>query len=445
MLFDVKSVLPVQGRRALPAALRLMCPHVDDAVRVVGRRRAELRHRRRSGKFAAVIAAPGAPRPGVQPYQEEPRDVPVSFAFDAARYEPSRQLPACRHGQHRGTAAGACSGRARHGRGASLYAATVDHYRELLASTVEIETPDARLNRGVHVGQGRHRPRGSRQTRRSARACWRIPHVRGQRRPDSPVLRRDALWTALATTAYAGSKRHGPHSSSLRASSARMQDPARDLAKRDVRAMVHGISLRVASADATPLFVIAHRRLLAGDRRSRVPRRELARDRQGVHVSRATDRRRERPHREHERRPRLGRGGGTLPGHEELYLQGLWIEAQRGLAALARVRATRTRGTGRGRRRTGTDRPPIHLLAATGPALRIRHAPRPPPRRGGRTGSPANARSGSLDALAPRGSSRRTPCCLRCALVATLDPARAQLQIITWASRAWQPTGARGC
>src|SRR5262245_17788887 len=94
-LFDVKSVLPVQVIVRFRPRLRLMWPATSMTPFVAWNAAMHVYDiGEESGKLAAVIAAPGARDLGVLPYQEEPRDVPVTFAFDPARYDASRDLPA---------------------------------------------------------------------------------------------------------------------------------------------------------------------------------------------------------------------------------------------------------------------------------------------------------------------------------------------------------------
>src|SRR5262249_38781527 len=95
MLFDVKSVLPLQVVVRFRPRLRLMWPAASMTAFASWDAAAEAYDiGDESGRLAAVIAAPGARNLGVLPYQEEPRDVPVAFAFDPARYDASRDLQA---------------------------------------------------------------------------------------------------------------------------------------------------------------------------------------------------------------------------------------------------------------------------------------------------------------------------------------------------------------
>ncbi len=348
MLFDVKSVLPLQLVVHFRPRLRLMWPGTSMTPNVSWDAAAQAYDiGEESQKLAAVIAAPGARDLGVMPYQEEPRDVPVSFAFDATAYEASRQLPTVviagavereEKGKARQTAH-ATAARVLE-RVPALYAATTDHYRELLASTLEIETPDERLNRaftwakvGIDKGLATNPTLGT-----GLLAGFRTSGD-SERPGFAWFFGRDALWTSLATTAYgrfettraalrflAGHQRADgkiPHEVSQSAAFVPWFD---------------GYPYAWASADATPLFVIAQAAYwqASGDREfldanwpAIVKAYEFSRatDRDGNGLIENTN---------------VGHGwveGGALyPAHEEIYLEGLWIEAQRDIATLATVR-----------------------------------------------------------------------------------------------------------
>jgi glycogen debranching enzyme len=294
-----------------------------------------------SGKLAAVIAAPGARDLGVLPYQEEPRDVPVTLAFDPARYDASRHLPAIvvtasvdGRERARDTAARVLKGVA------SLHAATVNHYRALLESTLEVDTPDDRLDRaftwakvGIDKGLATNPTLGT----------GLLAGFRSSGDSERPgfawFFGRDALWTALATTSYG---RFQTTRAALQFLATHQRADGRIPHEVSQSAAFvpwfTGYPYAWASADATPLFVIGQadywqatgdRAFLDGSWSAIVKAYEFSRatDRDGNGLIDNTN---------------VGHGwveGGALhPAHEEIYLQGLWIEAQRAIAALAHER-----------------------------------------------------------------------------------------------------------
>jgi glycogen debranching enzyme len=363
MLFDVRSVLPLRLMVRFRPRLRLMWPATSMTPFVSWNTTAQAYDiGEESGRFAAVVAAPGAHDLGVMPYQEEPRDVPVSFAFEPDRYEASKHLLAV---VVTASLDGRDQARAAAGRVlasvASLHAATVAGYRALLHSTLAVDTPDDRLDRaftwakiGIEKGLATNPTLGT-----GLLAGFRTSGD-SERPGFAWFFGRDAMWTALATTAYG---RFETTRAALRflASHQRADGkiPHEVSQSASFVPWFTGFPFAWASADATPLFVIAHADYwqAAGDRAfldaswpAIVKAYEFSRatDRDGNGLIENTN---------------VGHGwveGGALhPAHEEIYLQGLWMEAQRGVAELATVRgdaalAARAR-EGRERTRAATE------------------------------------------------------------------------------------------
>jgi len=438
------------GRRALPAAAAADVADVDDAVRVVGR---AARRATTSGgnpaNFAAVIAAPGARDLGVQPYAKNRatcRSRSRSMPHDTnprGNCRRSSSRPASRDGSRRVQRPRASWPRCRRcmrRRWITIASCSPRRWKSRRRTHAQSR---------VHVGQGRHR-QGLATNRRSARACWRISARPGTASvpasPGSSAGTRCGPRSRRLPTA--GSTRHGPALQFL-ASQQRADGkiPHEISQSATFVPWFTGYPLRVGERGRHAALRDRARRLLAGDRRSRFLDASWPAIVKAYTFSRATDRDGKRPHREHERRPRLGRGRCTLPGARGTVSAGpLDRSAARAGGAGSRAWRLGTRGTGRGRRRTGTDRRRIHLLAATGPALRIRT--RTP------TTTPGVAEPGPSERgvrqpwmrSRPRGSSRRTPCCLRCRSGGGHSIPRAHnCRSITWAAARWPPTGARGC
>jgi glycogen debranching enzyme len=291
-------------------------------------------------RFVAVLAAPGARDLAVMPYQEEPRDVPIRFQIDVPPEAMGRAfVPIVMAGSTLGEDAARASGRHLLSSARSLYEANVAHYTSLLGRTVGLATPDPRLDAafawakvGVDKGFATNPLLGT-----GLLAGFRTSGD-SERPGFGWYFGRDALWTALAIHAYGDFPAARGALEFLRG----FQRPDGKIP--------HEISQSAPllpwftdypfpwnAADATPLYLIAQadhwratgdRAFLAAswDSILRAFRFTAATDTDGNGLVENTT---------------FGHGwveGGALyPPHEELYLQGVWIEACRGLAELASV------------------------------------------------------------------------------------------------------------
>ncbi len=260
MLLDVQSTLPLSIVGSFRPRLRLMWPAGsmtpnagwDEKARVY-----ELSEE--TGQFAGVIGSPAARDLSVMPYQEEPRDVPLQFVIEAQPDSSDAFLPII----IAGSTAGRAEARATYDKllrsAREQYEKTTAHYERLLQDTARVVTPDQRLNdafawakvgmdKGVATNPklGTGLVAGFRTSGDSERPgfAW--------------FFGRDALWTVLALNA------EGDFASSRTA-----LDFLRKFQRADGK-IPHEISQSAsfvdwfekypypwASADATPLFVIA--------------------------------------------------------------------------------------------------------------------------------------------------------------------------------------------
>lgn len=288
--------------------------------------------------YASAVGAPGATDVSLMPYQEEPRGVPVRFRLDAtASGTESHLIPIV----IAGSMEGAEEARQTYDRllenAPSLYQKNVDYYRTLLDETLQLDTPDDRLDRAftwARVGMDKGMVANP-MLGRGLIAGYRTAGA-SERPGYAWFFGRDALWTAFALTAVGD----------VDATRTTLDFLAQF--QRDDGKIPHEISQSTAlvdwfedfpfpwaSADATPLFVVAHEALYAttGDRaflEKHWPTLEKAyqfsagTDTDGNYLIENTD---------------VGHGwveGGALhPAHEELYMQGLWVEAAQDFATLA--------------------------------------------------------------------------------------------------------------
>ncbi len=282
-----------------------------------------------SGKFAGVLGSPGARDVSVMPYQEEPRDLPIRFQIEVTPEEASREyLPIVLAGSVSGRDAAKEAYDRLLATAPALYEKNVAHYKTLLEETLSVTTPDPRLDEsfawakvGVDKGLATNPMLGT----------GLLAGFRSSGDSERPgfawFFGRDALWTALALDSYGDF-------AAARTALAFLRKHQRQ----DGNPWFTDYPYPWNSADATPLYVIAQADLFrtAGDRAFldeswdsivRAWRFTAATDTDGNGLVENT---------------KFGHGwveGGALyPPHEEIYQQGVWMEACRGLAALAAAR-----------------------------------------------------------------------------------------------------------
>ena len=342
MLLDVRTTLPMTVIGAFRPRLRpmwpagLMTPNAgfDESVGAYW-------ITEESGKFVGLLGSPGARDVSIMPYQEEPRDLPVRFLIDVSLEEAARSyVPIVIAGSVTGREAARDVYARLLATAPALYARNVAHYKRLLDETLSVSTPDPRLDDsfawakiGIDKGVATNPMLGT----------GLLAGFRSSGDSERPgfawFFGRDALWTALALDSY------GDHDSA-RSALAFLRKYQRADGK-----VPHEISQSAGivpwftdytypwnSADATPLYVIvqADRFRATGDRAFldeswdsivRAWRFTAATDTDGNGLVENT---------------KFGHGwveGGALyPPHEEIYQQGVWMEACRGLAEMAGAR-----------------------------------------------------------------------------------------------------------
>jgi glycogen debranching enzyme len=341
VLLEVNSVLPLTITASFRPRLRLMWPATSMTASIgwnAGRHVYTVTEETK--RYAAVIGCPLGRDISVMPYQEEPRDVPNQLVIEAPPGVVRTEfIPIAIAASTRGLAAAQSTYDKMLGSARSLYQETAEHYERLDRDTLRLDTPDATLNaafRWAKVGidkgiatnplLGTGLVAGFRTSGDSERPgfAW--------------FFGRDSLWTTLAIDAYGDFAATRTALEFLRKF------------QRDDGKIPHEISQSAslvpwfdgypyawASADATPLYVVAHADYwrATGDREFiktawpsvlKAYRFSAATDTDGNALIENTN---------------VGHGwveGGALyPPHEEVYLQGLWVAASRGIAELADV------------------------------------------------------------------------------------------------------------
>jgi glycogen debranching enzyme len=341
MLLDIESTLPMTVTGSFRPRLKLMWPaglQTGDASWDEKEQAYTIGEETR--RFVAVLGSPGSRDLSVMPYQEEPRDVPLRFEVEVPLAEMARRfVPIVIVGGVEGREKAQADYRRILSSVPALHAKNVAYYRALQERTSELDTPDDRLDtafawakvgmdKGVATNPllGTGLLAGFRTSGESERPgfAW--------------FFGRDALWSALAIHSYGDF------------ALARTALDFLGRFQREDGKVPHEISQSASlipwwtdypypwnSADATPLYVIAQADLWrhTGDlehlRRAwpsivKAWRFTAATDTDGNGLVENT---------------KFGHGwveGGALyPPHEEVYMQGVWIEACRGLAELAEV------------------------------------------------------------------------------------------------------------
>lgn len=342
MLLEVRSALPLNVIASFRPRLKLMWPAGLMTGDVTWDEKAQVYAIvEETKRFVALVGSPGARDFSVMPYQEEPRDTPIRFAIEVAPQPArSRVVPIVVVGGVQGKE----EARATYDRllasAASLYEGNVAYYKSLLDHSVGLTTPDERLNSafawakvGVDKGFATNPLLGA-----GLLAGFRTSGE-SERPGFGWFFGRDALWTALAIHSY------GDFAAARTA-----LEFLRKFQRADGK-IPHEVSQSATllpwftdypypwnAADATPLYIVAHadhwratgnRDLLESswDSIVRAFRFTAATDTDANGLVENT---------------KFGHGwveGGALyPPHEEIYMQGVWVEACRAFAELAEAR-----------------------------------------------------------------------------------------------------------
>ncbi len=342
IVLDIDSVLPVTVHGAFRPNLRPMWPATASTPNTSWN--AELSSyeiTEESGRFAAVISVPQGRDRSLMPYQEEPRDVPVRFEIQSAPDEARRrQIPIVVAASIVGRDEARTTLARQLPRFDAAYRETAEHYRTLLDRTVQIDTPDDRLDTAFNWARiGTDKGFATNPLLGTGLLAGFRTSGNSERPGFAWFFGRDALWTSLALTS----------SGDLEGTRRALEFLAKY--QRDDGKIPHEVSQSAtlvpwftdypyawASADATPLFVIAHADYWSatGDRSfldaqwpaiTQAYRYSSATDSDGNGLIDNTA---------------FGHGwveGGALyPPHEEIYLQGLWVEASRSVAELAEIK-----------------------------------------------------------------------------------------------------------
>jgi glycogen debranching enzyme len=341
MLLDVKSVLPMTIGVSFKPKLKLSWPAGLMTGNIGWDEKQHAYYiTEESKRFVGMVGSPMGRDVSVMPYQEEPRDVPTRFEIGTTPAElKTSYIPIIIAGSVEGREKAKAAYDHLLASVQPLYEQTVAYYERLQRETTDIRTPDERFNTafswakvGVDKGiatnpfLGTGLLAGFRTSGESERPgfAW--------------YFGRDAMWTALAINSYGD----------FRAVRTALQF-LKQFQRADGK-IPHEISQSAslipwftdyefpwASADATPLYVIAHADYWRATGDTEFLKANWDSILKAYRFSEATD----TDGNGLIENTKFGHGwveGGPLrPVHEEIYMQGLWIEASRSMAEIARV------------------------------------------------------------------------------------------------------------
>jgi glycogen debranching enzyme len=339
ILLDIESALPMEVIGSFRPKLSLMWPAGLMTGNVDFNRRENAYYIvEESNRFAGIIGSPALRDVSVMPYQEEPRDVPTRFVIDLTDDSLRKSyIPIVIAGSVEGRSKARETYQKLLNNFRPLYEQTAAHYRRLNDETLSITTPDERLNEafawaktGIDKGLATNPSLGT----------GLVAGFRTSGNSERPgfawYFGRDALWTSFAINTYGDFDATKTSLSFLKKVQRADGKIPHEISQS--AGMIPWFSDYIypwASADATPLYIIAHGDYLraSGDREftranwesiRSAYRFALATDTDGNSLIENT---------------KFGHGwveGGRLhPAHEEIYQQGLWIEALRSLAMMA--------------------------------------------------------------------------------------------------------------
>jgi glycogen debranching enzyme len=345
MLFDVESVLPMTVTFSFKPRLKLAWPaglmtgNLDWDEKLHAYFITE-----ESKRFVGMIGSPAARDVSVMPYQEEPRDVPVQFSVEAsAETLKSHFIPIVIVGGVEGKDKAKATYQHLLTSIQTLYENNVAYYQRLQNETTSINTPDERLNKAFQWAKvGTDKGVATNPYMGTGLVAGFRTSGDSERPGFAWFFGRDALWTSLAINSY------GDFATTRR---------ALEFLKKFQRAdgkIPHEISQSAllipwftnydypwASADATVLYVIAQYDYWRNSGDADFLKKSWDSIVKAYRFSAASDTDHNRLI-ENSKKTRFGHGwvedGGLYPPHEEIYMQGLWIEASRNLSEMARVR-----------------------------------------------------------------------------------------------------------
>jgi glycogen debranching enzyme len=345
-LLDIKTVLPMTIGVSFRPKLRLMwaaglqTPFVGQDEKEKYYYIGEETH-----KFYGIVGSPGAKDVSLMPYQEEPRDVPLKYTLQISPAAAEKNfVPIVIAASTEGFEKAVANYKNLLTNALPLYEKNVAYYENFLDRTTSVVTPDERMNTafawakiGVEKGVatnpflGTGMLAGFRTSGESERPgfAW--------------YFGRDALWTSFATTSEGDFQTTKTAIEFLKKF------------QREDGKIPHEISQSAAqidwwkaypypwdSADATPLYVIANADYFRASGDIDFLKANWGSIQKAYKFTEATD----TDGNNLIENTKFGHGwveGGSLyPPHEEIYMQGIWVEASLNLSEMAEALGDKT-------------------------------------------------------------------------------------------------------
>ncbi len=287
--------------------------------------------------YYGLVGSPAAVDQSIQPYQEEPKDVPNRFRI---RLSPSQAAAGFVPIITAGSMTGRADAEATYDRLLSqaevLYQSTVEHYRRL-ETTVQVTTPDARLNEAYQWAKiGMDKGLATNPTLGTGLVAGYRSSGNSERPGFAWFFGRDAMWTALGSTSvgdWATTRQALEFLAKWQRADGKIPHEVSQSA--DKVDWFDGLPYAWASADGTPLFIIvlADYYRQSGDLMFLRKLWPVAEKAYAFHASTDTD------GNDFYENTGVGHawveGGLLYPPHEELYLQGLFVQASKDMGEMA--------------------------------------------------------------------------------------------------------------
>ncbi|MCY7375311.1 MAG: hypothetical protein LH472_04985 [Pyrinomonadaceae bacterium] len=345
-LLDIKTTLPMtiavsfRPKLKLMWAGNLMTPFVgqDDVEKYyfIGEE---------TQKFYAIVGSPGAKDVSLNPYQEEPKDIPVKYTLQISPAEAGKNfVPIVMAASTEGREKAVANYKKLLSEAVPLYEKNVQYYENFLDRTTTVKTPDERLNTafawakiGVDKGVATNPYLGT-----GLLAGFRTSGE-SERPGFAWFFGRDALWTTFATTSegdFATTKTALEFLKKFQREDGKIpHEISQSAALLD---WFKGYPYPWNSADATPLYVISNADYYRASGDVEFLKANWESIRKAYKFTEATD----TDGNNLIENTKFGHGwveGGALyPPHEEIYMQGVWVEASNNLAEMAEALGDKT-------------------------------------------------------------------------------------------------------